>query len=322
MDLPPTFNHLHEKQRARLIRSTRKLGDILGTTVALQDTTTPRVPSSKTTHADPSDWVFVSLPNTGSRSSSLDSERSFESSKSSKPQPLYLRLEPRNATHHRHHSLPDSPLSPASPPPLSPPPSNPPSRRSISLRQKPHPSGLDLDLEAKRRKLAKLQRTFGENIPPELVFGTPCHSPAPPRTPTTPTHKHSQSHAVATTTGRVAHPGPRRGRSMSVSCTTTEYPYPTPPLPTKPLHTGDAMAIKQSSRTWPPVQVHITTSSHSTIPHPDAQSSLHQVYGHHLRPEVLESAEWGKRKEREWSGEWNLRDIEDVCKRLRELKSR
>jgi hypothetical protein len=34
------------------------------------------------------------------------------------------------------------------------------------------------------------------------------------------------------------------------------------------------------------------------------------------------SIEFGRRKEREWSGEWNLKDMEDVAKKLRGLKGR
>lgn len=33
-------------------------------------------------------------------------------------------------------------------------------------------------------------------------------------------------------------------------------------------------------------------------------------------------SDWGKRKEKEWSGEWNLKDVKDVVKGLRELKGR
>ena len=34
------------------------------------------------------------------------------------------------------------------------------------------------------------------------------------------------------------------------------------------------------------------------------------------------TVEWGRRKEREWSGEWNMRDMEDVAMKLRCLKGR
>jgi hypothetical protein len=37
-------------------------------------------------------------------------------------------------------------------------------------------------------------------------------------------------------------------------------------------------------------------------------------------PEPLESTGWGRRKERDWSGEWNIKDMEDVAKKLRDLK--
>jgi hypothetical protein len=33
-------------------------------------------------------------------------------------------------------------------------------------------------------------------------------------------------------------------------------------------------------------------------------------------------ADWGHKKQREWSGEWNVKDMGDVVKKLRELKGR
>jgi hypothetical protein len=37
---------------------------------------------------------------------------------------------------------------------------------------------------------------------------------------------------------------------------------------------------------------------------------------------LAQSTEWGRRKEREWSGEWNIKDMDDVAKKLRGLKRR
>jgi len=34
------------------------------------------------------------------------------------------------------------------------------------------------------------------------------------------------------------------------------------------------------------------------------------------------SLEWGRRKERDWSGEWNVKDMEHVANALRGLKAR
>lgn len=48
--------------------------------------------------------------------------------------------------------------------------------------------------------------------------------------------------------------------------------------------------------------------------------SLDEERGAWLLDEASE--DWGKRKEREWSGEWNLRDMGDVKMKLRGLKGR
>ena len=34
------------------------------------------------------------------------------------------------------------------------------------------------------------------------------------------------------------------------------------------------------------------------------------------------SLEWGRRKEKDWSGEWNVKDMEHVANALRGLKAR
>ena len=34
------------------------------------------------------------------------------------------------------------------------------------------------------------------------------------------------------------------------------------------------------------------------------------------------SLEWGRRKEKDWSGEWNVKDMDRVAKALRGLKAR
>jgi len=44
----------------------------------------------------------------------------------------------------------------------------------------------------------------------------------------------------------------------------------------------------------------------------------------HSESDGLESPplEWGRRKEREWSGEWNVKDMKAVADKLRGLKAR
>lgn len=128
-----------------------------------------------------------------------------------------------------HASVADSPVSPLSP---------------------AFPNALSPD--ARIRKMAKLTRTLGENVPPELVF--------------------PQSHCSA----RQA-----RRRSMSLAAvdrprTNTAADVPQSP---PPFSAGASFTSEQETQTW-------------------------------------------RRKEREWSGEWNVQDYERVVRGLRGLKAR
>ncbi|KAI0056714.1 hypothetical protein BV25DRAFT_1775306, partial [Artomyces pyxidatus] len=192
---PPTLNTLDAVQRTRLIRSARKLGAVLGTTPFLLESdgamvpvnplpttatrmqvpahshsrslpspSTPTDPSKKSMRrlgsASPTSSVS-SLPLVTPRTSvdTLPMPPSF-SSKSRRsadaPRPLVLRLNavplspsdpraqafPVTPTTAACDSAPQSPLTPTGPP----------------------------RMDARRRKMARVMRTLGENVPPELVF--------------------------------------------------------------------------------------------------------------------------------------------------------
>src|SRR3984957_1828163 len=143
MSLPPTTNALDPTQRLRLLRSTRKLGALLGATPYSEDSSLQR-----------------------SRSQPINSRSKL--SKAPHPPPLRL-----DATHqqqqllqqHNLLLLPDD-IDPTS---LSP------NRPRAFTFPPPSPHSPDFTITppavARRRKMAKLVRTLGENVPPELVFG-------------------------------------------------------------------------------------------------------------------------------------------------------
>ncbi|KAI6113777.1 hypothetical protein EDD16DRAFT_1599984 [Pisolithus croceorrhizus] len=216
---PPTTNILDSHQRARLIRSTRKLESLLGTTpLLLEDDTTllPAVESKKHTpralkrqgsifnsrrpdlthvasHSPPSSAAssvssllsFASDGTSGKRS--LELPPSGVSSKltrqlSEKPRPLYLRLNvvPVLPTDTRFNPISSSPTtSPSAGGELATSPCSP----AVSIPDA---------VETRRRRVAKLSRHLGENIPPELI-PTPEAYPVPRSSQTQTPKKRSAS---------------------------------------------------------------------------------------------------------------------------------
>ena len=201
--LPPTRNHLDSEQRSRLIRSTRKLGAVLGTTPQLaepesflflepDDTATlKRIKSSRRNASvfarpAPKDFYASSSSNSSSASltlppsrSSIDvlpTPKSFSSRprrSADTPRPLVLRLNTvpvapsdkriPQSTLSRTNSTHNVLLSP------------------ITTRDFPTPVTpvFPTPAEVRRKKMAKLTRTLGENIPAELVFAGGRHHGSP-----------------------------------------------------------------------------------------------------------------------------------------------
>ncbi|KAN0101014.1 hypothetical protein V8E55_000998 [Tylopilus felleus] len=219
--LPPTTNVLDSQQRLRLMRSTRKLGAVLGTTPYLleNDTSFALLPLGKATSKalKRQGSIFThshsSSLSLASSSTSLSSSHHPSPSASSialpqsvapgvqgpeifplnppglsttrrhrlgdKAPQLYLRLNtvPVSATDDRLGALlPPTPCSPTSPIPLSPP---------------AHDAA-----EIRRRRMAKLARHLGENVPAELVLAS---EPTSKSSPTPPMRRRSRSVHVTRT---------------------------------------------------------------------------------------------------------------------------
>ncbi|KAJ7100923.1 hypothetical protein B0H15DRAFT_796592 [Mycena belliarum] len=164
--MPPTTHALSRAERLRLMRSTRKLGALLGETPLFTD---PRPTSPAFT---PSHARAASMASTSAKA---DWERRYPSSQRSSSlaaASVSQATPPRSVAARRSVATPSAPrpvlmlhlpasFTPGDDPrtPRSPLPS------PLSATFHPAHSGAD-----RRRKMAKLARTLGENVPPELVF--------------------------------------------------------------------------------------------------------------------------------------------------------
>jgi hypothetical protein len=213
---PPTTNKLDAVQRARVMRSSRKLGAVLGTTPFLLESCGVTVPATlhpasrpdgaHRTRAVPShvkrhhrQCSILEEPRASSESLPLPSlSRSSSSSKESLLStsdcsteeslvPLMLAAKSPFVRETQRlvlvHSVPLPPSDPLSPNADVPPTPTTPVEPNCA--------------EARRRKMARVMRTLGENVPPELVFRTEKDSSSAPtalsRTRSTPT-SHSHHH--------------------------------------------------------------------------------------------------------------------------------
>ncbi|KAF6748218.1 hypothetical protein DFP72DRAFT_820578 [Ephemerocybe angulata] len=162
---------------------------------------------------------------------------------------------------------------------------------SLPSPTRPHTKSTSEDLRAplsplfnpdRASKLAKLTRTLGENVPPELVFRSP--QPVPAR-------KSDMTRAApARPVDRPAFASLVGHHRAAASASATELPLPLGVVAPR-------------------------TAASLDMPRP---TPVDYVYGHARKG----TEDWGKRKEREWSGEWNVKDMGDVKQKLRELKGR
>ncbi|KAJ7458926.1 hypothetical protein FB451DRAFT_1182505 [Mycena latifolia] len=166
-----TMQSLPQAERMRLIRSTRKLGALLGETLLLAETQpTIAVTLSHARSASPTSSVSkrhgrlfktsLAVARSSSRGSSpaapvspamTGRRRGPSASRVSRPV-LFVRVPaPGDAAAPAEHTPLPSPLS---------------STFSLALNSPGAPAADG----SRRRKMAKLARTLGENVPPELVF--------------------------------------------------------------------------------------------------------------------------------------------------------
>jgi len=210
---PPTFNKLDAAQRARAMRSSRKLGAVLGTTPFLLESCGSTVPvtlhhaSKRDPESHPrtvlshlkhhhrrcsvfeaarvsSESLPTLLPShsySSSKESLLSTSDSTSTEESAAPLMLAVRSNQPGSSKPRpfillsstHPSSSDHRVAAAV---LSP--------RAASFEVPPTPTTpTELSrMEVRRRKMARVVRTLGENVPPELVFHH-SNSDSPKKTP-------------------------------------------------------------------------------------------------------------------------------------------
>lgn len=239
----------------------------------------------------------------------------------------------------------------------------------------------------KRRKMAKLARTLGENVPPELVFRpsntsstssssshattrrraslsikpyfttkaptlpplavaeAPCPisdftqsstNEEPTKRPSKPLSRprpRPASLALGSASAFVAVNNalsqrkqrdarviePTRGtNSLDIQRQQQQYYRPAHLLPlgvnTKPVPPSPRPFLTVAA----PISSSSSSLSNSDSSDDDSEDEVRRAKS--ARPGL--TVEWGRRKEREWSGEWNMRDMEDVAMKLRCLKGR
>lgn len=189
------------------------------------------------------------------------------------------------------------------------------------------PRDLSFDARARQKKLAKLERFLGENVPPELVF------PSSTTTPTTPLQR----------TTSVLDPGPRGkvSHKPSRSLPTSKTPAP---LSAVPARIAAAPTIPHLQLTKEPGthQEHQITrpQSMATVPSPtmatmatpstrrgaSLDDPTSPPFQKTMDTAELETTPVDQRRYRKegkgWSGEWNVKDMERVANALRGLKVR
>lgn len=230
--------------------------------------------------------------------------------------------------------------------------------------------------------MAKLTRTLGENIPPELVFrNAPSSSPSNSSAAgpsnlarhtslsfSRPVHRPS---LTATTFDPLApfHKPTKFTSSSKFNATASLPPLPVAAVPTpapsqpqlrretspekvkKSRHRPQSLSLgsssafaaataallhreREPSRGATSLDIRPTTqaarlarnNSARPLSSPKPFVELPRVQGRTSEEgpstEGGLTADFGRRKEREWSGEWNVKDMEDVARKLRGLKGR
>ncbi|KAF8192375.1 hypothetical protein K438DRAFT_1830077 [Mycena galopus ATCC 62051] len=277
-------NALPHSQRLRLIRSIRKLGDLLTETSQLVEAAPPVPHHSRRTS------ISRSTNRPGEMiSDEATSDALIASSPSSPARSFFSLRIPKSLSGDR------SPLSPTF---------------TLSLNS---PSTPVIDPETlKERKLAKVMQTLGENVPTELVF------PVPPQTrkgrrraSTTSTPDYTAADINKRTTIAAAGAAVVRRRHARELSRTLQHAASSTSLRGAPPHPTDMEPFSYASLV--PVSSFDVFDGHLT-----STSGAHRL---ELSPA---SDNGMRRKELGWSGEWSgcVQNMEDVVCGLRDLRLR
>ncbi|KAJ7328064.1 hypothetical protein DFH08DRAFT_884417 [Mycena albidolilacea] len=276
--MPPTTHVLPHAQRLRLMRSTRKLGALLGETPLLVDSSPAAANSFSPAHGR-----SASTMSTGTKSSG----RLYLSAPHSPSLCLGESHDDSCAAHisrprlllHLPSSGRSSPVPTERGSPLS-------ATFSLSLNSPVTPTfSVDTD---RRRKMAKVMRTLGENVPPELVFPASASAPAP----------QPKARRRASTLSVPESMRERADSAASHPSLVESLSYPSAPF-------------RASSDTLASADTRPSVSSQEPLLPPRSQT-----------PHVDGHEDGMHRTHRDWSGEWGgkVANMEDVVRGLRELK--
>ncbi|GJE92395.1 hypothetical protein PsYK624_085490 [Phanerochaete sordida] len=170
---PPTYNTLSQAQRAQMLRSSKKLGQILGSTPHILDDTDalPAAPPKRSTSLESMRSESAASTASSSSASSTHSGHSERAWRARFPEraPPLLRIGKLSS------AQPGLPAIPGSPPAYhsqrSPTPS-PQSSPHTSPGGSPHAPAFSIasDAALRRQKMRRLARRLGEGVPVHLVF--------------------------------------------------------------------------------------------------------------------------------------------------------
>ncbi|KAJ7270524.1 hypothetical protein C8J57DRAFT_1468524 [Mycena rebaudengoi] len=217
---PPTTHTLPHAQRLRLMRSTRKLGALLGETPLLVDAVTSPAAESRELPIASSLARAASLTIYPSTPSSLSSRRAHGRPDAvgtagrarlcltlARPSPSTS----RSTSSALHHTPLPSPLSPAFGPAAN--------ANSLTPR-------MGGTLLRRRKTMAKLARMLGENVPPELVFRS--SAPASQRSRAASTSRSSNSSHPSSLQPPSGYSSERSGNPLhAIQDNANKIPYPT-----------------------------------------------------------------------------------------------
>lgn len=286
---PPTLNFLGPFQRSRLLKSSRKIEYILGTT--------PHVLES-------SDFPHQHL---------VDGHASDG---------MLRRLKTKKRQDHHHSTrLQLSPVSPLtddsstsdlpSPIPLTVSIPHPSARLVRTLTEPPdHRQGMSPE-RVHRKQMAKLTRVLGENIPPELVRCQNARHAHPGDSMTRRPRRKSSS----------CPPSPdHQSSSTSPPPNLTFATSPLPPLPSAPASSSRILhAAKGNERRSPSSGIPPGSPSSRSLEGSHGSSSGSGRSPQSVTYPLLTSEQ---QAEARWNGEWNVKDTERRVVALRNLKSR
>jgi hypothetical protein len=323
--LPVTSHFLKPEQRVRLLRSTRKMEHLLGETPLFIDTSSPRTATFPVHESRPRAYIYAPP-----RSSSLgiytpDAESPHASTSHISARPLLAVRVPPAGSRDSHLGSPFA--SPA----------------SISFPTYPPKSPADELRNRRTRKMARIVRTLGENVPAELVF--PATHAESPRRPSTLSKRRStrllRASSAAMRTGRRDSLVVSEWRRETAPAVEWEREREAPPvLEAEPDSSDrDSVSVYSALSGEPPlgpapepVKFGARTAPVVFEPLAPTSSRSHaslafqpRAAGPSAAPTDIGYDRGTHRREQGWSGEWvtmgeGLQNMNEVASRLRDLR--